>query len=111
MSFQDQVRKTVSSVAEETKKQAKRAQLEVRANRLESGIRREKTIIGEALHPQLASGELPCDLAEVQAALGRIEEMEGQLAETESSIEALLGPGTGEDARLGQEAGEDARDG
>ena len=100
MSFQDQVRKTVSSVAEETKKQAKRAQLEVRANRLESSIRREKTIIGEALHPRLASGELPCDIAEVQAALGRIKEMEGQLRETEGS-KALLGPGTDEDAPEG----------
>lgn len=98
MSIQDQVRKTVSSVAEETKKQAKRAQLELRVNRLESSIRREKTIIGEALHPRLASGEMPCDVAEVQAALGRIEELEGQLAEAEGSIDALLGQGADEDA-------------
>lgn len=101
MSIQDQVRKTVSSVAEETKKQAKRAQLELRVNRLESSIRREKTIIGEALHPRLASGEMPCDVAEVQAALGRIEDLEGQLAETEGSIDALLGQGTDEDAQDG----------
>lgn len=97
MSFRDQVRKTVSTATEVTKRQTKRAQLEVRANRLESGIRREKTVIGEALHPQLASGDLPCDLAEVQASLARIEDLERQLAENEAALEELRAPGTGED--------------
>ncbi len=99
MSFRDQVRKTVATATEVTKKQTKRAQLEMRANRLESSIRREKTVIGEALHPQLASGELPCELAEVRAALARIEDMEGQLAENEAALGALLGQGADEDAR------------
>lgn len=98
MSFRDQVRKTVSTATEVTKKQTKRAQLELRANRLESGIRREKTVIGEALHPQLASGEMPCDLAEVQASLARIEDLERQLAENETALEALLGQGDAEAA-------------
>ena len=96
MSFRDQVRKTVSTATEVTKKQTKRAQLELRANRLESGIRREKTVIGEALHPQLASGEMPCDLAEVQASLARIEDLERQLAENETALEELLGQGDAE---------------
>lgn len=98
MSFRDQVRKTVSTATEVTKKQTKRAQLELRANRLESGIRREKTVIGEALHPQLASGEMPCDLAEVQASLARIEDLERQLAENETALEELLGQGDAEAA-------------
>lgn len=97
MSFRDQVRNTVATATEVTKKQAKRVELELRANRLESGIRREKTVIGEALHPQLASGELPCELAEVRASLARIEDLERQLAENETALEELRGQAVGED--------------
>ena len=55
MSFFDRVRDTMRETAtaatEATKKQARRAQLEMRESRLEARVKREKTAIGEALYP------------------------------------------------------------
>ena len=94
MSFFDRVRDTVRETAtaagEATRKQARRAQLEMRESRLEARVRREKTAIGEALYPLLASGELESDLAEVQTALARIATLNQQLADNAAELEALL---------------------
>ncbi len=94
MSFFDRVRETVRGTAaaatEATKKQARRAQLEMRESRLEARVRREKTAIGEALYPLLASSELESELAEVQTALARIETLNQQLAENATELDALL---------------------
>ncbi len=90
MSFLDRVRETAAAATDATKKQTRRAQLEMRASRLESRVRREKTAIGEALYPLLASGEMESDLAEVQAALAEIETLNQQLARNATEIEALL---------------------
>ncbi len=94
MSFFDRVRDTVRETAtaasEATRKQARRAQLEMRESRLEARVRREKTAIGEALYPLLASGELESDLAQVQTALSRIEALNQQLAENAGELDALL---------------------
>ena len=94
MSFFDRVRDTMRETAtaatEATKKQARRAQLEMRESRLEARVKREKTAIGEALYPLLASGELESELAEVQTALNRIEALNQQLAENAAELEALL---------------------
>ncbi len=96
MSFFDRIRGTVRETAtaatEATRKQARRAQLEMRESRLEARVRREKTAIGEALYPLLAAGELESDLAEVQAALARIEGLNQQIAENAAELEALLAP-------------------
>ena len=105
MSFFDRVKETVretaTAAAEATKKQARRAQLEMRASRLEARVRREKTAIGEALYPLLASGELESDLAEVQTALARIEVLNQQLAENAAELEALLTTPPGQPPRGG----------
>ena len=94
MSFFDRVRDTMRETAtaatEATKKQARRAQLEMRESRLEARVKREKTAIGEALYPVLASGELESELAEVQTALNRIEVLNQQLAENAAELDALL---------------------
>lgn len=94
MSFFDRVRDTVretaSAAGDATKRQARRAQLEMRESRLEARVRREKTAIGEAFYPLLASGELSSELAEVQTALVRIEALNQQLAENAAELDALL---------------------
>ena len=86
----DTVRETATAATEATRKQARRAQLEMRESRLEARVKREKTAIGEALYPLLVSGELESDLAEVQAALTRIELLSEQLAENAAELDALL---------------------
>ncbi len=105
MSFFDRVKETVretsSAATEATKKQARRAQLEMRASRLEARVQREKTAIGEALYPLLASGELESDLAEVQTALARIDALNQQLAENAAELEALLTAPPGQPPRGG----------
>ena len=94
MSFFDRVRETVRETATAatgaTKKQARRAQIEMRESRLEAQVRREKTAIGEALYPLLASGELESELAEVQTALSRIETLNQQIAANAAELDALL---------------------
>ena len=100
MSFFDRVRDTVRETAtaasEATRKQARRAQLEMRESRLEARVRREKTAIGEALYPLLVSGEVESDLAEVQTALSRIEVLNEQLAENAAELDALLAAAPGQ---------------
>ncbi len=94
MSWVDRVRDTVwdaaTATAEATKKQARRAQLEMRASRLEARVRREKLAIGEALYPQLVSGEVKSDLAEVQTAMARIEHLDELITENNTHLEGLL---------------------
>lgn len=89
MSILDRLRDTASSVTNAAKKQAKRAQLEIQASRLESSLRREKTKIGEALYPSLESGAIESDLAEVQAALVEIAVLDQRLAANTAALEAL----------------------
>ena len=105
MTFFDRVRETVRETAtaatEATKKQARRAQLEMRESRLEARVRREKTSIGEALYPLLASGEMESDLAEVQTALTRIEALNEQLAENAAELDALLAAPPGQPPQSG----------
>ena len=86
----DTVRETATAATEATRKQARRAQLEMRESRLEARVKREKTAIGEALYPLLVSGELESDLAEVQTALNRIDVLNEQLAENAAELDALL---------------------
>ena len=105
MSFFDRVketvRETVTAATEATKKQARRAQLEMRESRLEARVQREKTAIGEALYPLLASGEIESDLAEVQTALARIKVLNQQLAENAAELEALLTAPPGQPPQVG----------
>ena len=100
MSFFERVRGTVRETAtaatEAARKQARRAQLEMRESRLEARVRREKTAIGEALYPLLAAGELESDLAEVQTALARIEALNQQIAENAAALDALLAAPAGQ---------------
>lgn len=105
MSFFDRVKETVRETAtaatEATKKQARRAQLEMREGRLQTRVQREKTAIGEALYPRLAAGEMESDLAEVQTALARIEVLNQQLAENAAELEALLTAPPGQPPQVG----------
>ena len=64
-------------------------------------MHREKTAIGEALYPLLASGEMESDLAEVQTALTRIEVLNQQLAENAAELEALLTAPPGQPPQVG----------
>ncbi len=89
MSILDRLRNTASSATDAAKRQAKRAQLEIQASRLESSMRREKTKIGEALYPSLESGAIESDLAEVQAALAEIAALDQRLAANTAALEAL----------------------
>lgn len=88
--FRETVRETAAAATEATKKQARRAQLEIRESRLQARIRREKTAIGEAIYPLLAAGDLQVDLAEVQTALARIKVLHEQLAENAAELQALV---------------------
>lgn len=97
----DTVRETATAATEATRKQARRAQLEMRESRLEARIRREKTAIGEALYPLLISGELESDLAEVQTALSRIETLNEQLSENTAELDALLAAPPGQPPESG----------
>ena len=97
----DTVRETATAATEATRKQARRAQLEMRESRLEARVRREKTAIGEALYPLLVSGELESDLAEVQTALSRIETLNEQLAENTAELDALLAAPPGQPPETG----------
>ncbi len=97
----DTVRETATAATEATRKQARRAQLEMRESRLKARIGREKTAIGEALYPLLNSGELKSDLAEVQTALSRIETLNEQLAENTAELDALLAAPPGQPPESG----------
>ncbi len=97
----DTVRETATAATEATKKQARRAQLEMRESRLEARVKREKTAIGEALYPLLASGELESDLAEVQTALNRIDTLNQQLSENAEELDALLAAPPGQPPQSG----------
>ncbi|HCV00899.1 MAG: hypothetical protein CL897_03965 [Dehalococcoidia bacterium] len=87
--FRESVKETAAAATEATNKLARRAQLEIKESRLQARVRREKTAIGEAIYPLLASGDLQIDLAEVQTALARIEVLNEQLAENAAELDAL----------------------
>ena len=100
MGIFNRIRDTASSATEVAKRQASRARLEIQASRLESSLRKEKTKIGEALYPQLESGELESDLAEVQVALIEIAALNQRLTANAAELEAPKADDQGEEPEL-----------
>lgn len=89
MSFFKRAGDVSADLAAATKRQARRAKLELEARRLASKIESEKGKIGHAVYPLLDEGKLQLDVPEVQRHMQAIASLKAELAERRAAIEAL----------------------
>jgi hypothetical protein len=89
MSFFKKVKEISGDVADKTKRGAIRGKLEIEVRRIEGKIGDEKNAIGHAVFPMLESGTLAVDNDDVIAHMGKIVELNTELAERRREIEAL----------------------
>ena len=93
MSFLDRSKEVATTVGQQARKQARRAQLEVELRRIQSRINHEYTAIGRALYPSLAEGGPGSDVPEVQVSLAELKTLNVQLGEKREAIERLKAEG------------------
>lgn len=89
MSWLDKVKETASSASTSAQRQARRARLEIAANRIERRIRGRKTAIGTAVFPKLKSGELSIDIPDVDLAMTAIEALQDELDVNRAALATL----------------------
>ncbi len=101
MSWLDKLRETAASAGETTQRQARRAKLEVAANRIARRIRGRKMAIGQALYPDLKSGDLKVEHPDVGIAMTAIAAMENKLAANRAELESVMAYSSAEEAEPG----------
>lgn len=89
MNWLEKVKETATSARETARRQARRARLEIAANRIERRIRGRKAAIGTAVYPGLKSGELSIDIADVGIAVDAIAVLEDELATNRADLAGL----------------------
>jgi hypothetical protein len=92
MSFLESVKETAASALNGGKRQAKRAQLEVKNRQVERRINKEYAQIGRTLYPLLSGGELSTNNAQVEAAVKAVTELQKDVAQRQGEIERVLRP-------------------
>ena len=92
MSFLDQVKSTAGRALNGGKRQAKRAQLEVKNRQVERQINKEYARIGRTLYPLLVGGELSTNNAEVEAAVKAVTELQADVSRRQDEIHRVLQP-------------------
>ena len=102
MSWFDKLKETASGASDTAKRQARRARLEIAANRIKRRIRARKTAIGTAVFPELESGDLSIDIPDVAIAMTAIAALQAELDANRAELEGLK-PG-GEDDETTEEA-------
>ncbi len=90
MSFLDRVKETAEGAMNGGKRQAKRAQLEVKNRQVERQINKEYAQIGRTLYPLLAGGELSTNNAQVEAAVKAVTDLQDDIARRQGEIDRVL---------------------
>lgn len=93
MSFLDRSKEVATTVGQQARKQARRAQLEVELRRIQSRINHEYTAIGRSLYSSLAEGGPGSDVPEVQVALAEVKNLKAEMSEKRDAIERLKAEG------------------
>ena len=89
MSVLDRARAAVGRVTRQTRRGARRGQLEVQTRRLRRRITAEEALIGRLLYPEIAESRLEVDDESVREAAQRIADLRAELGNTTAEVAAL----------------------
>jgi hypothetical protein len=92
MSLFERLRALAARAADTTRRQSRRARLEIECKRIESRINKEHARIGRSLLPSLREGGPGSDQPEVKSALRVIAGLTEDLTGKRAEIAALVGP-------------------
>lgn len=92
MSIVDRAKKTGGNIAASGKRQARRAQLEIKNRQTERKLGHEYARIGRALYPLIEAGELATDNGDVKAAVSNIQALVAEAESRQAEIERVKHP-------------------
>ena len=89
MSVLDRARAAAGGVARQSKRGARRGQLEIQTRRLRRRITAEEALIGRLLYPEIAESRLEVEDASVREAAQRLADLHAELGNTDAAVAAL----------------------
>jgi hypothetical protein len=92
MPFFDRLRAIAGQAADTTRRQSRRARLEIECKRIESRVNKEHARIGRTLYGSLQEGAPGAEQPEVKSALRVIAGLTEDLTKKRAEIETLISP-------------------